>query len=58
MEVIFLKEKINDIIERLFHLENEIAKPLYIEGGLTDDEWLKIYRTVTICIDMLNALKN
>lgn len=53
-----MKEKINDIIERLFHLENEIAKPLYIEGGLTDDEWLKIDRTVTICIDMLNALKN
>ena len=64
MEVIILKEKINDIIERLFHLECEAlsihkaAKDLLIKGGLSDDAWLKVNKVRNRCISIINALNS
>lgn len=59
-----MKEKINDIIDRLFHLECEVisihkaAKKLFIEDGLTSDEWFKLNKARNICICLLNTLNS
>ncbi len=64
MEVIFLKEKINDIIDRLFHLECEVlsihkaAKDLLIKDGLSNDAWLKVDKARNRCISIINALNS
>ena len=64
MEVSFLKEKINDVIERLFHLECEVmsihkaAKDLLIKGGLPNDAWLKVNKVRNRCIALLNVLND
>ncbi|MBQ6969834.1 MAG: hypothetical protein IJP85_05860 [Synergistaceae bacterium] len=59
-----MKEKINDVIERLFHLECETlsihkaAKDLLIKGGLSNDAWLKVNKVRERCISILNTLNS
>ncbi|MBQ9628527.1 MAG: hypothetical protein IJR43_04630 [Synergistaceae bacterium] len=48
-----MKEKINDVIERLFHLECEV-----MSIHKASDEWLKVNRARKTCIALLNALNN
>ena len=37
---------------------HKAAKQLFIEEGLTSDEWLKVNRARKTCIALLNALNN